>query len=305
MGWILATLIAAAAQTGRNAAQRRLTAELGTMGATAVRFLFGLPFALLFLLVLSWVPPSPLPDGPAPGAASLPMPGGAALVWTMLGAVAQISATALMLVTMKTRGFGVTTALIKTEPVTLALIGAVLLVEPLGPARMAAIATATLGVVIMSGVDWRRGGWQAAALGVAAGALFGLSAIGFRGAILALPFGHPVTRAATILALSLALQSALMLAWLALADRAALAGIARHWRGSLGAGALGALASFFWFIGFALTAAANVRTLALVEVVMAQLVSGRIFREGASPRQLAGMALIVLGVAALIALSAR
>ena len=38
---------------------------------------------------------------------------------------------------------------------------------------------------------------------------------------------------------------------------------------------------------------------------MAQLVSGRIFREGASPRQLLGMGLIVLGVAALIALSAR
>ncbi len=292
MGWILATLIAAAAQTGRNAAQRRLTAELGTMGATAVRFLFGLPFAALFLAALSRMTP-------------LPLPGSTALAWAALGAMSQISATALMLVTMKTRGFGVTTALIKTEPVTLALIGAILLAEPLGPARMGAIATATLGVVLMSGVDWQRGGLRAAALGLAAGALFGLSAIGFRGAILALPFGSSMTRAATILALSLALQSVLMLAWLALADRAALAGIARHWRGSLWAGALGALASFFWFLGFALTSAANVRTLALVEVVMAQLVSGRIFREGASPRQLLGMGLIVLGVAALIALSAR
>ena len=292
MGWILATLIAAAAQTGRNAAQRRLTAELGTMGATAVRFLFGLPFAALFLAALSRMTP-------------LPLPGSTALAWAALGALSQISATALMLVTMKTRGFGVTTALIKTEPVTLALIGAILLAEPLGPARMGAIATATLGVVLMSGVDWQRGGLRAAALGLAAGALFGLSAIGFRGAILALPFGSSMTRAATILALSLALQSVLMLAWLALADRAALAGIARHWRGSLWAGALGALASFFWFLGFALTSAANVRTLALVEVVMAQLVSGRIFREGASPRQLLGMGLIVLGVAALIALSAR
>lgn len=292
MGWILATLIAAAAQTGRNAAQRRLTAELGTMGATAVRFLFGLPFAALFLAALSRMTP-------------LPLPGSTALAWAALGAMSQISATALMLVTMKTRGFGVTTALIKTEPVTLALIGAILLAEPLGPARMGAIATATLGVVLMSGVDWQRGGLRAAALGLAAGALFGLSAIGFRGAILALPFGDSMTRAATILALSLALQSVLMLAWLALADRAALAGIARHWRGSLWAGALGALASFFWFLGFALTSAANVRTLALVEVVMAQLVSGRIFREGASPRQLFGMGLIVLGVAALIALSAR
>ncbi len=292
MGWILATLIAAAAQTGRNAAQRRLTAELGTMGATAVRFLFGLPFAALFLAALSRMTP-------------LPLPGSTALAWAALGAMSQISATALMLVTMKTRGFGVTTALIKTEPVTLALIGAILLAEPLGPARMGAIATATLGGVLMSGVDWQRGGLRAAALGLAAGALFGLSAIGFRGAILALPFGSSMTRAATILALSLALQSVLMLAWLALADRAALAGIARHWRGSLWAGALGALASFFWFLGFALTSAANVRTLALVEVVMAQLVSGRIFREGASPRQLLGMGLIVLGVAALIALSAR
>lgn len=292
MGWILATLIAAAAQTGRNAAQRRLTAELGTMGATAVRFLFGLPFAALLLALLAGFTP-------------IPLPGPASLGWATLGALSQIGATALMLLTMKTRGFGVTTALIKTEPVTLALIGALLLAEPLGPARMAAIAMATLGVVLMSWADWRQGGWRAAALGVMAGVLFGLSAIGFRGAILALPFGDSALRAATILALSLALQSAIMLAWLGVADRTALSGIVRHWRGSLGAGALGALASLFWFIGFALTSAANVRTLALVEVVMAQIVSGQVFREGASRRQTLGMALIVLGVAALIAVSAR
>src|SRR5690606_28270673 len=259
-----------AAQTGRNAAQRRLTAELGTMGATAVRFLFGLPFAALLLALVAMARPIPLPDATVLG-------------WAALGAASQIAATALMLLTMESRGFGVTTALIKTEPVTLALIGTLILAEPLGPARMAAIAAATLGVVLMSGADWRRGGWRAAGLGIAAGALFGLSAIGFRGAILALPFGAEPVRAATVLVLSLALQSAIMLAWLGALDRPALAGIARHWRGSLGAGALGALASLFWFLGFALTAAANVRTLALVEVVMAQLVSGRVFREGIRP----------------------
>ena len=37
-----------------------------------------------------------------------------------------------------------------------------------------------------------------------------------------------------------------------------------------GAGLLGALASQFWFIAFALTTAANVRTLALVEVMEAE-----------------------------------
>lgn len=288
--WILATLIAAAAQTARNAAQRGLTAEIGTMGATAVRFLFGLPFAVAFLLVWSWTGPLPMPDARVLG-------------WAAMGSLAQIAATALMLVTMRTRAFGVTTALLKTEPVTLAVIGALLLAEPLGPARLAAIATATAGVMLMSGASWRDGGWRAAALGIAAGALFGLSAIGFRGAILALPHGGFVTRAATVLLVSLTIQSLAMLAWLGAADRPALAGIRRHWRASLRAGALGAFASLFWFMGFALTAAANVRTLALVEVVMAQLVSGRVFREGVGSRQILGMGLIVAGVALLIAVS--
>jgi hypothetical protein len=35
------TIWAAFAQTVRNAAQRHLTAELGTLGATLVRFLYG------------------------------------------------------------------------------------------------------------------------------------------------------------------------------------------------------------------------------------------------------------------------
>ena len=41
--WIVFTLLAAAGQTVRNAMQRELTASLGTVGATHVRFLFGFP----------------------------------------------------------------------------------------------------------------------------------------------------------------------------------------------------------------------------------------------------------------------
>ncbi|MBZ0138156.1 MAG: EamA/RhaT family transporter, partial [Pseudorhodoplanes sp.] len=47
--WAVFTLIAAASQTARNALQRELTATLGTVGATHVRFLFGFPFALISL----------------------------------------------------------------------------------------------------------------------------------------------------------------------------------------------------------------------------------------------------------------
>lgn len=290
MGWIIVTLIAASAQTARNAAQRHLTTQVGTMGATAVRFLFGAPFALAFLLVLAQ-------------RASLPRPDMTALLWASGGALAQIAATALMLKAMTSRGFGVITALTKTEPVTIAILGAVLLAEPLGADRMAAIAVATLGVVLMSGTDFRQGGWQPVLLGIASGLFFGLSAIGFRGGILALPSGDFLTRAGTMLAFSLSLQAVLMLLWLGLADRNTLRGIIRNWRPSIGAGFLGAFASLFWFLGFAMTSAANVRTLALVEVFMAQAVSGKLLSQRVSRWQLAGMALIALGVASLIGLT--
>ena len=47
--WIPLTIFAAAAQTARNAAQRHLVSQLGTLGATLVRFLYGMPVLTLYL----------------------------------------------------------------------------------------------------------------------------------------------------------------------------------------------------------------------------------------------------------------
>src|SRR5690606_933402 len=134
----------------------------------------------------------------------------------------------------------------KTEPVTLAIIGALSLAEPLGAGRMGAIALATVGALIASGAHWSRAALTPMVTGVTAGALFGLSAIGFRGAILSLPEGGFFIRSLLILVLTLGLQSLVMLLWMGLADRAALRGMLLLWRVSLAAGALGAFASLFW-----------------------------------------------------------
>jgi drug/metabolite transporter (DMT)-like permease len=123
--------------------------------------------------------------------------------------------------------------------------------------------------------------------------------IGYRGAILALDSGSFVMRATTALVFGLALQTLVLTAWMLLFDRRALAGSIHEWRSSLFAGFLGALASQFWFIAFSLTAAANVRTLALVEIVMAQMVSRRL-AQATSRREIAGMGLVLLGVALLV-----
>jgi len=282
----------AIAQTGRNATQAGLTTALGTVGATQVRFLFGLPFAVLFLVLqTTWT------------GTRIPLPGTATLAWTTLGALAQIAGTALMLLLMQDQGFGVATAWLKTEPVLVALLGAALLGDHLTPGTLAAIAIATLGVLVLS---IRPGPLKTlfqirpALLGLLSGLGYGLAAIGFRGGITNLPDGGFLTRALTTLALALAIQSATLLVWLALFDRAALRGSFRVWRTSLAAGFLGAFASACWFTGFSLTSAANVRTLALVEIPFAQLVARLHFRQKTTPRQYLGMAIILAGVAALL-----
>lgn len=291
--WIPVTLAAAIAQTGRNAAQRGLTERLGTLGATNVRFLFGLPFACAFLALALWLTGATLP-------ALTPR----ALTFTALGAAAQIAATALMLQAMRSQGFGIVTAWLKIEPVLVALTGWAVLGEALTLPMLVAIAVSIAGVLVMT---LKPGQGRAmlsdlgpAALGLSAGLAFGLSAIGFRGAITALPDGSFLIRALTILALTLALQTLALGLYLAVRDRPALTGSARALVPSLAAGFLGALASAGWFTGFALTSAANVRTLALVEVVLALLLARVAFGQKASARQLTGIAILLLGVVFLL-----
>ncbi len=291
--WIPATLLAAAAQTARNATQRHLIERIGTVGATQVRFLYGFPFSLLFLALMRLATGEALP-GPDPGF----------LGYVLLGATAQILATALMLAAMRERSFSVVTATTKTEPVHVALFGLVILGDALTLPAAAAIVIATIGVVLMSvkpgGADAAPAGWRPVGLGIVAGAFFALAAIGFRGAIQSLDHGSFLIRATTTLAWGLGAQTLILVVWLGLFDRAALLGSLKVWRPSLGAGFLGALASQFWFIGFALTTAANVRTLALVEVLMAQAVSHRLLSQNTTRREIAGLVLIVGGVALLL-----
>jgi drug/metabolite transporter (DMT)-like permease len=284
---------AAAAQVVRNGAQSRLTSRIGHFGATQVRFVFGLPFAILFLLVAAWLHGSPMP-----------WVGREALAWSALGGLCQIGATALMLAVMHQRAFGVSYAYIKTEPVIVALLGVSILGDRLPVAGWIAIAIVTLGVIVttvtpsqMSKLLLER---KMIVMGIAAGGLFGISAIAFRAAIGELPDGGFVIRSLTILVISLSIQTIVLGMWLAAFDRAAFVDSLREWQHSVGAGFLGALASACWFSAFALTPAANVRTLGLIEIPMAALLSGKLTGARSSGHELAGLALVMIGVALLL-----
>jgi drug/metabolite transporter (DMT)-like permease len=165
-----------------------------------------------------------------------------------------------------------------------------------------AIAVATAGVVAMSlkGRGAADGGVRPVLLGLISGAMFALSAVGYRGAILSLGSPGFVLAATFTVTTGLLLQAALLSLYLALRDRAVLIAIARAWRPSLFAGFMGASASEFWFLSFALTSVANVRTLALIEVLFAQAISFFVFRQKTTTREALGMSLIVAGVMLLI-----
>lgn len=291
--WILFTVAGAAAQTARTAMQRELTETLGTIGATHVRFLFGLPFALLFLVIAAFALPDPLPAINA-----------TALGWIGGGAMSQIAATALILAAMRERSFIVATALAKIEPVWVAITSALFLAEPLTHPMMAAIVVATLGVLLMSWPRPSHGGRApsllSALLGLGAGALFGFAAMGYRGGIGALGGPSFVASATLALAIALSLQTLVLTGYLAVRDRATLVAIIRAWRPSLFAGFMGAFASQFWFLAFALKSAALVRTVALVEILFALFVSRGIFHQRLGTREALGILLLASGVAALL-----
>ena len=288
--WAVFTVIAAAAQTVRNAMQRELTGGLGTVGATHVRFLFGFPFSLVFLSVLLATTDTPLPR---PALSFWP--------WVFAGAFIQMVATALMLAAMGGRSFVVTIAYTKTEPIQVAIFGLIFLGDAVTAPMMTAICVATVGVVVMSTKPGgMAGGMRPTLLGLASGGTLALAVIGFRGAILDLHLSNYPMAATYTLVIGLAIQAITLSAYLWLRRPSVMFALLRAWKPSMFAGFMGAVASQFWFLAFALATAASVRTLALVEVLFAQLVARIAFGQRTTVREAIGMVLVVAGVVLLI-----
>jgi drug/metabolite transporter (DMT)-like permease len=257
-----------------------------------------LPFALLALA------------GVTGGAGvAMPAPNVAFVIWAFGGAIAQLVATALLLAAMQQRSFIVAVAYSKTEVLQVALFSSLLLREHVTWLSALAIALASIGVWLLSVApgaaranaprSWLS---STALLGIGSGAGFALSAVGYRAAALSLqPPQLAWVAGAYTLVWAQTMQSVLIGSYLAWRQPQALREIVRSWRVSLLAGSFGALASFGWFTAFALRNAADVRTLALVEVLYGYIVSWRVFKESISRRETIGIGLLVAGLAAITA----
>ena len=288
LAWIPATLLAAGFQIGRNALQRGLMSSTGPWGATLVRFLFGLPFSLAFAgLALGLTPSARLNFSPT--------------FWqaTLTGAATQVLATAALLVAMRRAGFAVGTALQQSSLPLSAIVGLAAFHDRLSPIAWAGVAVTTAGLAVLTWPSARSTGPKpvsGAAFGLLSGLCFGVSLNAIRHAGLALEPRHPVCSALTNVAIVQAIQAACLTAALAARDRGALRAVIAGWRQSLGAGLCGACASAGWFLALALSPAAPVRAVGVVEAPMAALAGRRLFAERLGARQLSAGGAVLAGV---------
>ncbi|MHA6720224.1 EamA/RhaT family transporter [Sphingomonas sp. RS6] len=288
MLWAAATIAAATFQVARNAFQRGMMSSSGPWGATLVRFLFGLPFSCLLVAAAIVAAPEVQPQF------------GLAFWWpAMLGALAQVMATAALLLAMHHAGFAVGTALQQSSVPLAAVAGLAVFGDQLSMLGWTGIAITSAGLGIAVWPRDTEGAtrpWLGITYGAISGLLFGLALNGFRHAGLALEPAHPFFAATASLTIVQAVQAAVLGAILAWRDPAALCAVLAGWRGSLGAGAFGALASTGWFLALNLATAAAVRSLGVIEMPIAALAGHRVFREGLGIRQLLGGVAICIGV---------
>lgn len=295
--WIAAAIFAAFMQNLRFALQRQLkVTALSTGGATWARFVFSVPLVGLVLLTYLAISGQELP-GLGPG------------FWpyVFIGAMAQMVATACVVALFAWRNFYVGITLKKSEVLLTALMGFVVLGEAVSGLVLVALGVGFAGVLALSdppqeaGLPWTARVFNAASgYGLASGLLFGVSAVCYRGATLALDSGDAPLRAATALLTATFVQTAILGLWLAIRERGQIATVFASWRISSLTGLTSMLGSLGWFIAFALQTAAYVKALGQIELLFTFVFSALVLREKINRNEIIGIALIVASLALIL-----
>lgn len=296
--WIPVTIFAAFMQNLRFLLQRHLkVTSLSTAGATWARFLYSAPMVLAIVL-----------GGCA--ATGQALPGTSPRFWAFIlsGGLAQIVATMCVVALFARRNFTVGITLKKSEVLLTALVGLVVLGEALTAPVILAIGVGFAGVVLLSdppkgdvALPWKNRLFNAASgFGLASGVLFGISAVGYRGASLALTEGSVFLRASFTLSAATMVQTLVLGAWLFWRERDEIGRVLSSWRVSGLVGLTSMLGSLGWFTAFTLQSAAYVKAVGQVELLFTFLFSVFWLKERSSAKELGGAALIVLSLLLII-----
>jgi len=296
--WIPITLAAAFLQNLRSALQKHVKDRLTTAGASYTRFLYAVPFALLYLASISQITDSPVPNINADF-----------VVYCLVGGTAQIVGTALLVSLFSLRNFAVGTTYSKTEAIQTAVFGIVILGDSISALAASAILISLIGVLTLSVgksavtskslvMAWTE---RPALMGVGSGACFAISAVCYRAASLSLGEANNfLIQAALTLACVTTAQTLGMGIYLACREPGQLAKVLRSWRVTMWIGLCGMLASACWFTAMTIQNAAYVRALGQVELIFTFIASMCVFQERSNKLEVAGIMLVVIGLLLLV-----
>ena len=295
--WVLIAIFAAFCQNVRTALQKALKGRLSTGGATYVRFLYGAPFALLYIVGIAYFTNLPVPK-----------PSLEFAIYAVTGGLSQILATGLLVALFSLKNFAVGTTYAKTETVQAAIFGIIILGEGVGIGAMIAIGISFVGILLISmsssafSLRDFLSGWtsKAAGIGLLSGALFGVAGVSYRAASLSLGGEGVMMQASYSLVCVLFFQTIVMSIYLPLREPGQMTKVFVNWRIAILVGLTGMLGSAGWFTAMALQNAAYVKAVGQVELVFTFIASYFFFKEKTNRIEAAGILLIVFGILLLL-----
>lgn len=295
--WVVLSVAAAFFQNLRSALQKHLKGKLSNIGAAYSRFLYALPFSIIYLFAVREFADKPIPElHPT------------FFIYALAGSVAQILFTVILLWMFSFKSFAVGTTFSKLEVVIVAILGALILQDGLNTIAILAILICASGVIALTvaqtGIRLSNLFAMLISRDTGAGLLcaffLGASVVCFRGASLSLESDGFIMSAATTLTVSLLLQTVLMGLWITWREPDQWNKLVREWRWASIVGAAGVLTSIGWFTAFTLQNASYVRAVGTIELLFTYLFSTRIFRERVSSIEIIGMLLVVIGIILLL-----
>ena len=289
--WIVFTLLAVPMQSVRTAGQKKISEKMSIQATTLVRFLFGLPFAIAYFLVLKnqYQIDSIAVDG------GFFMP-------ASLAALAQIIATVCLVKALTLKNFAVATALSKSEAILTAVLGSLLFSAGLSLIGYFSVVLGVVGVLVAA--KWKvslrdLSDNQSIRYGLGAGLGFALASLWLRQSSLSLELPRLLS-AATVLVYMVALQTLICGVWITVTDRVQFSLIKSNLPASLFIGFTSVAGSIGWFTAMSLQNAALVKTLGQTEFVVTLLITYFYFGEKISRQEYLGIALVFLSIVFLI-----
>ncbi len=289
--WIYFTLLAAFMQAIRTAGQKQLSGHLNAMATTAVRYVYALPFAALYLFWLTDF-----------REVELPSLNHSFLQFALIASVMQIIGTACLVAAFKYRNFAVATSLAKTEAIQVAIVGALVFSTSLSFLGWFSVVVGVIGVMIVSKVKLNYGDIfqnPGAGFGLASGLALAITTLLIREASLALDTDLMVSAAVTLMFM-IAVQSVISLVYVYFQDKKQLFTMVSQWRLCLFVGITSVLGSIGWFTAASYQNAAYVKALGQVEFFITLFLTYRLFKEKISLMEYFGMVLIIASVVILL-----